>query len=174
MLSTDITKRLQYDQELRDLVKYLPTPVETTEIGTKFGVMHTLDIHDMFIVDKEEYLRHQWKNLYFTIIKKLADVFIGRKEYFVIRLLPHVLEDYSAFSKIKIGMIVECFVAQNKNIIIPEFTYVRNTVTEWRCGHCSTPNTMTKRLCTQCGAPRALLLQEIYADLQNGVDVCSL
>lgn len=59
---------------------------------------------------------------------------------------------------------MEVFVMPTRNAYIPELVYDvfdEPKVVEWRCGHCKTPNVMEDRLCTQCGAPRALLVQEL-------------
>ena len=69
----------------------------------------------------------------------------------------------------------ELFVTPTRNamVYIPEIVYepvraswkldgdVNRRPIEWRCGHCTTPNPMEERSCTQCGAPRALLIQEM-------------
>jgi uncharacterized OB-fold protein len=56
----------------------------------------------------------------------------------------------------------EIIVTSTHPIVLPVFKYSEEgKMIEWRCGYCSSPNVPEKRHCSQCGAPRALLIQEM-------------
>lgn len=180
MFTQNWIEEIRSEMELRDLVRLLPDPMEINETDTRWGQIRTMNIWEMG-KDHTAYIQHAWMDVYYSLLRKLAEVFIGRKEYFVIRMIPYVFEkDFRSVPNIKIGCFVECFVAESRNIVIPQITYQgENFMKEWRCGSCGTPNPLKEnskpiRLCTQCGAPRALLIQEIMDDLHNGMDVCNL
>ena len=47
-------------------------------------------------------------------------------------------------------------------LVVPQIIYDGNSLlVEWRCGYCGSPQPVSRRECSQCGAQRALLLQEI-------------
>jgi hypothetical protein len=109
-------------------------------------------------------VQHTWSHLYHEAIGAVTNVIMGRTEHFVVRYIPSIIREMCGIQFIVKYEIVVCptrtFVVQD--IYIPTFEYDhRGQLIEWRCGHCTSPNPVEKRHCTQCGAPRALLIQEM-------------
>ena len=109
----------------------------------------------------EEMIQHQWRRLYEGAVRKVTDLIMGKTDHFVVRYLPIISKDL--IGNIELEVTYEIMCVQNRDVVIPIFTYseTSHSVIEWRCGHCASPNEIKERHCTQCGAPRALLIQEM-------------
>lgn len=47
------------------------------------------------------------------------------------------------------------------SVYLSDFNKDTERTVEWICEYCHSPNETSKRFCSQCGAPRALLIQEM-------------
>ena len=112
-------------------------------------------------------LAWEWQSMYQKMAHEIARRAIGFKDYFVTRYYPFVSRGkWGSYSDtLQLTLYVDIFVTQHKDVVIPDFRYEyvdnKPRAIEWRCGHCSSPNEISARQCTQCGAPRALLIQEM-------------
>lgn len=164
----------RYSHTFKELLKYLPAPeqLDIKEIDGRIAIETVVPMY-LFLESNgntgkfEEYLLHAWKGAYYNITQHLANIMMGRDNYFVIRLTPSVHEDYglSMNEGLRLRIIADISVAETRHVIIPQWTYdysmPEKRVVEWRCGACTTPNVPKQRWCTQCGSPRALLMQEM-------------
>jgi hypothetical protein len=148
--------------QYREFEKYLPQQKMETITGEVLGAR--MDVSIRVLDEDSDYLQHSWERLYHDISYELMKRTIGRKDYFVTRFVPRMRDSENGWG-IVLELLVDCFVAQTKNVYIPEIVYERSgiytVIKEWRCGYCSSPNEMKERHCTQCGSPRALLIQEM-------------
>lgn len=131
-----------------------------TKLEIRANILESLENKEHYI----EFIGSAWQRLYDQLAKQIMRKTIGRKEYFVTRFIPHMKDEQGYM--IILELRAECFVAPTRNVYIPEIIYTPtsmgwNKMKEWRCGYCRSPNEMESRHCTQCGSPRALLLQEM-------------
>lgn len=123
------------------------------------------EIEDYWKTSTVDLAQMMWDRLYEQAIRHVTNIIVGRDEYFVVRYIPMILsQPFDYYVSFRVSF--EIFVAQSKNMTIllpPTFVYspVTGQIKEWRCGHCQSPNEMSARHCTQCGAPRAKLIQEM-------------
>ncbi|MCK5486572.1 MAG: hypothetical protein KAI86_10185 [Desulfobacterales bacterium] len=104
-----------------------------------------------------------WRRLYDDLIRRVSDATKGRDEHFIVKFFPlveWVREELHSFQ-----LAADVMVAETKNVVIPTFVWEKQNgfyqVVEWKCGYCQAVNTIEERSCTQCGAPRATLIQEM-------------
>jgi hypothetical protein len=146
------------------LLKFMPHPEETMD-GNDLYCEYSIPEYEYIshAEDCEAYIQYHWRALYEMAVRKVTNIVMGRNEHFIVRYIPTAFHGRSlGMDEIKLRVIYELMVVPTKNYIIPVFTYseITHAPIEWRCGYCASPNEMKERHCTQCGAPRALLLQE--------------
>ena len=151
----------QIDTRYQDLYPK-PRPIELEGEGGTWGVQSLVDAH--VVAQDPRFLDYAWEQLYRKAADTIISITFGRDDYLVSRIRP-LVDPYGAqsFRMITLGLRMELFFAQTERVIIPEMVYEPNTnkVIEWRCGYCGVPNKPDERTCVKCGAPRALLLQEL-------------
>jgi len=159
----DIKTAIEYQPEKLEWA--LPQPdaeLEETKDG-RWGLIRKIPVY-MMEEDKhkaKEFLFYEWRRAYQQAMLHITKQIIGRKEYFVFRFFPKLVNDYREDFCVNLELSWDIFAAPTKNIVIPEFTYIDNHPVEWKCGACTSPNEIKERHCTQCGSPRALLIQEM-------------
>jgi hypothetical protein len=143
----------------------------------RVDMQNALSLMDDQEVDR--YVALGMDNLYRALFAKILKLIEGRKEYLTFKadlVVKPVSNDFK-YGGMLIDLVLyyELFVTPSRAtaVYIPEIRYdavpqswspgceMKRTPIEWRCGHCTTPNPMERRTCTQCGAPRALLIQEM-------------
>lgn len=138
---------------------------EDTESG-KLVVQYSIsDREALFAINEQkDYLARIWRKMYEDLLARIARITIGRDEYFVIKF--HPMTEYRGnmfMSKLQLG--ADILVADTKNVVIPTILWDNSggnfRMKEWRCGYCNSPNELKERHCTQCGATRAKLIQEM-------------
>ena len=138
------------------------------KIGNINGNYWMQDIVSMHYLDRlastdqqGDFIRSVWQKLYERVLHEVAGMMLGREEYFVIRFVPKWFTDYEK-NEYRFSVIAEIMQALEKSVVMPKFIYDNQCrLIEWRCGYCNSPNEVKSRHCTQCGAPRALLIQEM-------------
>ena len=147
--------------QYKEFEKYLPQQKMETITGEVLGARLNVSI---LAIENGDHLQYLWEKLYHDVSYELMKRTIGRKDYFVTRFVPRMRDAESGWG-IVLELLVDCFVAPTRNVVIPEIVYERvgeyTQIKEWRCGYCGSPNEMRERHCTQCGSPRALLIQEM-------------
>ena len=117
------------------------------------------------IYGAEDMAKYRARQLKIQLTSKLAElVEENEDQWLAIRMHPLKVRDNPELCTTDLLYTMEVFAMPTRNMVIPELvydTFDEPRVVEWRCGHCKTPNAMEERLCTQCGAPRALLVQEL-------------
>lgn len=141
-----------------EIEKFMPHPEKSLD-SDKLGCEIRLSEELLYKPNAEIYIQHAWKSIYENAVREVTNIIMGRREHFVCRYIPTVLKE---FYGIRFRVVYEIMVCQTKEFIIPTFKYSEgNEIIEWRCGYCSSPNEKKARHCSQCGAPRALLIQEL-------------
>lgn len=151
-----------------NLLIYLPEPLDVEEDGDRFRIVTRIPVYQFEpnLISPppiNEYVARSWQNMYSQLIMKAAQLMLGRDEYYVLKFYLEVLRSPAAFD-VDLRLSMNIFVALTHEIGIPEFIYdpvETNMVIEWRCGYCNSPNLKEERFCSQCGAGRALLIQEL-------------
>lgn len=142
-------------------------PVENRE--GRINLRQRISTHIFDMGSPAEYLQRAWLDLYRTMIEYMSRMVIGNENYLVVKFHPTVeTRDYDQ-DTVSFHLGAEIMVAQTANVVMPTFVYNdapigHRKVIEWRCGYCQSPNKIEERHCSQCGSPRALLLQEMYHD----------
>lgn len=167
MITSDLYKMGLF--QFKEFEKFLPKPKLESLDGDLLGVKTSISIypHDLLEYDRREYfeeaIAYHWEAMYEDVIRRIARLTSGKTNYFVTRFIPRMTESNSL--GIVLELLVDCFVAPTRNVYIPEIVYENvgdfSQIKEWRCGYCRSPNKMGERHCTQCGSPRALLIQEM-------------
>ena len=160
----------------QEMQKFLPAPrmdnpKDTERLGSRKFI--NMDLFYMLKEPNQSYLmgmiQHFWDDLYTDVFRKLALYIIGKPDYFFTRFVPRMYTERSVNmyeDGVVLELITEIFVAPTRNIFIPEFVYEpvasgMSRMVEWRCGYCRSPNELRDRHCSQCGSPRAVLIQEM-------------
>jgi hypothetical protein len=111
------------------------------------------------------YIQEVWRNLYFTVVRKIMEIQMAApSNHFVhSRCIPLVTPPWNDLDmSIELIVKAEIFISSQRKINVPVIIYdERGVAREWRCGHCDVPQDIKERTCANCGAPRALLLQEM-------------
>lgn len=143
-----------------ELQKFLPKPIEVDD--GRYACEYRLHKHEISFYDGNIEFRVQniWEGIYFNAIHKVTSLIMGRQEHFVVRYIPELLHDMDFLI---LRVVYEVMVAHTRDVVIPTFVYEEHTtkVIEWRCGYCGVPNEIKHKTCCKCGAPRALLIQEM-------------
>lgn len=175
-MQIDILSGLRRYEDMERFKQFLPKPIDVENIDGRFAIRSEVPIFEIYrdFSEKEEYLAYAWKRMYQQLTLKVAELMVGRDEYFVLKFIPIVQNDYGDYigEKYIMSLYVDITVAQSRNVVIPEFVYdpisLTPKIVEWRCGHCHMPNPMEAKYCGEigehphgCGAPRALLIQEL-------------
>lgn len=126
----------------------------TERFGSRITVSH-FEMERMSDYDFLERRLHRQKH---ELMQHLADKMEDGK-YYTIRLSEVQVRDRREFVHFDRHLAV--FVSPTQNVVIPTVVWDNGVIKEWRCGHCETPHDFKHRYCTQCGAPRAQLIQEI-------------
>lgn len=112
-----------------------------------------------------------WQDLYIKMTQQLIELQSGISEYLYHRVTHQVMHrpDLNAY---ELRLVADVFIAQTREItqyIPKQMKWKLDPITnreipvEWMCGHCDVPNPMINRTCDHCGAPRALLIQELLS-----------
>ena len=148
-----------------NLQRFMPHPEEEMEGDELYCERIIPEMELAFRKENiEEFVQYSWRSMYEMAVRKVTGIIMGRTEHFIVRYIPTVYHYTSlGMPSIKLRVIYELMVVPTREYILPVFTYseVTHAPVEWRCGYCSSPNETKERHCTQCGAPRALLLQEL-------------
>lgn len=154
-----------YEDEL--LKKYMPRGEKSLD-GDRLACETFISEEMLFHahIDMDNYIQRMWQIMYEKAVREVTAIIMGRTEHFLCRYIPKVYSNmgaYTATPGLTLRVIYEIMVCQTSNIVIPTFVYpeASRQPVEWRCGYCTSPNQIHDRHCTQCGAPRALLIQEI-------------
>lgn len=149
------------------MMKDFLLPVKEDEEEGKLVVQTTISDREALFMHEQrpDYLARVWRDMYITLLTRIARITIGREEHFIIKF--HPLVDYRRgdhwMSSLRLS--ADVMVAQTKNVVIPTIKW--ETIDgvyqpkEWKCGYCRVPNVMEDRSCEKCGAPRATLIQEL-------------
>lgn len=147
---------------------FLPKPRKFTEMDNKFVVEAAIPSWVLATRnDLMDTIHHAWLRLYKQANEVLTQLMIGREDYLAVRITPQVLNLPQTFDyvRLKLRLLVDVFWVNTPNVVLPTLVYDEGwdkaELIEWRCGYCQAPNEMMARTCTQCGAPRALLIQEM-------------
>lgn len=142
------------------LKNILPEPESQRIDGNRFGqkISITLDMLDRD--DMERYVAYNWRKLYIDIWNHITTCTIGQSYWVTTKFYPEVLRGTYTLD---LCLFVDIFVSPTNKVVVPEFIYSSwgHEPIEWRCGYCRSPNRVEERHCTQCGSPRALLIQEM-------------
>lgn len=157
------------------LEPYLPYPSGDVNVETgngRWAVKRSVPMYmimDERSLPEKSSLQWAWEDLYKSasihVMKasmSVTDGWIVYKLYPVIRRGGQILDSYMEFI-----LYMDLFIANTRDVVIPEFRYVDNRPVEWRCSGCATINPIEARYCGQvgqwthgCGRPRAFLVQE--------------
>ena len=173
-IASDVTKN-RVPAFIENLLDFLPEPekLDIKNFDGRIGIesiilLHFEDISDYHLDHGnkiEEKIVWSWRHMYNSLTQHLSKIFLGRDDYFVVKMTPLIYDDfYNGFvPQIKLRILVDINVAHTKNVTIAEWSFdpIMNFPIEWKCGNCTTPNLPEDRWCSQCGAPRALLMQEM-------------
>lgn len=127
-------------------------------------VKRKLDGWNSAILDTH-FIETLWRELYRDAVAAVAEMQLSANEktYYHVNYSPIVKYPWEAGDPYEIMVRIEVFVSGTHKIKVPVLIYdIQGRVIEWRCGYCDTPNEIADRNCTQCGAPRAKLLQEMW------------
>jgi len=159
------------------LIRILPEPqkLDIKNYNGKIAIEREIPINEYLVFNNgnsdymariEKEIAIEWQAMYHNITMHICKLLMGKDYYYVMKLMPFA-EDYFDHSHymgqiIRLRLIADISIAQQKKVVIPTWIYREiNVSVEWRCGGCNTPNIPESRWCSQCGMPRALLLQEM-------------
>lgn len=108
-------------------------------------------------------IQASWQKMYGKAIMQISGIVMGKENYYIVRFYPRIISSSAYEPCIRLELNYSIMVAPQKEMIIPIWSYEPHTgkIIEWRCGYCNTANEKIVKFCTQCGAPRALLIQEM-------------
>lgn len=148
-----------------DVARFFPRKEAVEETSTGYVARKAYNEYQIWkLSEHESYVQRTWHELYRAISDQVVKMSIGRDAYLVTRMTPKIREAYygSGFPLTEFIVQAEMFYATERNFVIPIVTYDEQfRAIEWRCGYCNSPNVIEERHCSQCGAPRALLIQEM-------------
>jgi hypothetical protein len=153
-----------------NLIEFMPQPVELENIEGRWGIESRVDARDLYFGNAEKFkdiVGREWEMMYRKYSYYIVSLTIGRDNWLVHKAQADVYLDASEFVPVfHMRLFVETFVAPSNKIVIPEIEWTYSkvdgySIKEWRCGYCRSPNVIKDRHCTQCGSPRALLIQEM-------------
>ena len=173
-IASDVTKN-RVPIFIENLLDFLPEPekLDIKNFNGRIGIESIIPLHFEDISDYhldhgskiEERIVWGWRHMYNSLTQHVSKIFLGRDDYFVVKMTPLIYDDFhnGFVPQIKLRILVDINVAHTKNVTIAEWSFdpVMNFPIEWKCAGCSTPNLPEDRWCSQCGAPRALLIQEM-------------
>ena len=163
---------------IENLLDFLPTPekLDIKDYNGNICVEREIPISPKDISNYrlstsgnfEEMIIYAWQRMYHDLTMHVSKMFLGRDDYFIIKMIAMIVDDCNiGWNKyaFRLRIVANISIAESKKVVIPEWSYHviedKNIPTEWKCGSCTTPNLPDNRWCSQCGAPRALLLQEM-------------
>lgn len=164
MFSFQFEEYVQLENELKNL---LPEPELEKVEGNRFGYRVFVDEYRAFHLYEQgrikEYFSYEWVKMYQQVTLKIAKMMMGEDHWYVLKFYPQILHQVNG---ITMNLYCDINVAMTQNVIVPEYIYEnQNSMPiEWRCGHCQSVNEMKERHCTQCGAPRTMLIQEMKSE----------
>lgn len=147
-------------QYFLELIPKTKPPV--TEDGF-WVVKRNLDAYNSAILDSE-FIKHVWRELYIDAVSAVAEMQLASdsKTFYHVNYTPFVKYPLDLFEQYELMVRIEIFVSGTHKVKVPVMVYdIHGRPIEWRCGYCDTPSEIKERSCTQCGAPRALLVQEM-------------
>jgi hypothetical protein len=153
-----------------NLIEFMPQPVNLENIEGRWGIKSCVDARDLYSGSAEMFkniIGREWERMYRRYSDYIVSLTIGRDNWLVHKAQAEVYLDSTGFTPVfNLRLFVETFVAQSSRVVIPEIEWTYSkvdgySVKEWRCGYCRSPNIIKDRHCTQCGSPRALLMQEM-------------
>ncbi len=110
------------------------------------------------------FIEHVWRELYIDAVRTVAEIQLAAndKTFYHVNYSPVVKYPLFPEDRYELMLRIEIFVSGTHKVKVPVIIYdIQGRVVEWRCGYCTTPNEVADKVCTQCGAPRALLIQEM-------------
>jgi hypothetical protein len=156
----------------KDMKEFLPEPVELDKLEGRYGIetMVSCPVNfDWYSKDDLRYLiKSAWDRMYRQYADYIVSITIGRDDWLVHKATAEAswMPYESYFPAIRLRLYVDMFVAPTRQVYVPEIVWEYSAfggyhAKEWRCGYCKSPNEMKERHCTQCGSPRAKLIQEM-------------
>ena len=143
-----------------EMARYMPNPEWSDAKDTEgtYAVQHAVSNE---MIEHEEHLKYVWLDMFHKASMNVAMISLSLPDdRLVIKYKPYVHRD---IWETILGLRLEITIVQTVNVVMPEFIYEphSNKLIEFRCGHCTTPNPIERTTCSQCGAPRAKLIQEM-------------
>lgn len=152
--------------ELDKFKEILPEPTFEKIEGSRLGYRHTLSenyiFHSLMYGYFQRDISRIWVRMYEEVTLKVAKMMIGNSYWYVLKFDPRYLR---SIDSVILELYCDINIAMTSKIVVPEYIYDLHNLAEmpkeWRCGYCKSPNKMEDRHCTQCGAARTLLIQEM-------------